>query len=195
MVPSWRHPLRAKPSRLTPKRSAACMAKDTNPKTAYGEAKSPLGLIPGNALVHCAEALRDGADKYGPANWRIDPVSASTYWFALLRHGFQWWDGEDVDPASMVLHLGAVMANAAILIDALESKTLLDDRPPASTTAQLIRDMTRPIHQPAKEGALARLELIASFKEPGQYGVNQQIQDDIRWALDHLALGVRLAGV
>lgn len=136
------------------------MPKDTNPKTIYGQAKPPLSLVPGGALVHCAEALRDGADKYGPANWRIDPVSASTYYAAALRHLVEWWDGEDVDPASMCLHLGHAMANCAILLDALEADTLLDDRPPPVPTGRLIRDLTRPIDKTPPKGKCDQPNII-----------------------------------
>ncbi|MFZ3194099.1 MAG: dATP/dGTP diphosphohydrolase domain-containing protein [Moraxellaceae bacterium] len=124
-------------------RITALPAKDTNPKTVYGQAKPSLGLVPGAALVHCAEALRDGSAKYGRANWRDDPVSVSTYYDATLRHMTQWLDGEGTDPASKVHHLGHAMANLAILLDAEAHGTLIDDRPPASKTAQLIRDLTR----------------------------------------------------
>lgn len=127
------------------RRSARARPKDTNPKTIYGQAKPPLGLVPGAALVHMAEAFRDGADKYGPANWRLDPVSASTYFSAALRHMQQWQDGEDLDPVSKVNHLGHAATNLAILLDAMESGTLIDDRPPPSRTAALIREKTRPL--------------------------------------------------
>lgn len=119
--------------------------KDTNPKTQYGQAKPPLSLVPGTAMVIVAEAFRDGADKYGPANWRKDPVSASTYFSAALRHGVAYWDGEDIDTASKVAHLGHMAANIMILIDALACGTLIDDRPPSAPTGDLIRANTRPI--------------------------------------------------
>lgn len=97
-----------------------------------------------------AEAFRDGADKYGPANWRIDPVSASTYISALKRHLAMWVDGEECDPVSGVHHLGSVLSNAAILLDAQAHGSLIDDRPTKSVTADLIRTLTRPIKEPAR---------------------------------------------
>lgn len=121
----------------------AATLRDTNPKTRFGQAKPPLGLIPGAALVHVAEALRDGSDKYGPANWREDPVSASTYFSAALRHAFQYWDGEDMDPQSKVHHLAHAATNMMILLDAMAAGTLIDDRPASAPTADLIRQFTR----------------------------------------------------
>lgn len=122
---------------------------DTNPKTRFGQSKPPLNLLPTPALLHMAEALRDGSVKYGALNWRTDPVSASTYYAACLRHLTQWWDREDIDPVSRVHHLGHAATNIAILLDALECKMLIDDRPPAGPTGEMIRKFTRPL-TPAK---------------------------------------------
>jgi hypothetical protein len=118
---------------------------DANPKTRFGMAKPPMALIPSTALVHTAMAFGDGAAKYGPANWRKDPVSSSTYLNAALRHIHEWIDGEENDPVSLVHHLGHAMGCLAILIDAQACGSLLDDRPPAAPTADLIREKTRPL--------------------------------------------------
>jgi hypothetical protein len=132
--------------------------KDTNPKTIYGQAKSPLHLVPEAAIIHMAEALRDGEAKYGAMNWRIDPVSASTYYAAARRHLAEWWDGEnfdgglprtdpDYDPkaGSGIHHLAHAATNLAILLDAMVHGSLIDDRPPACPTAELIRKLTREV--------------------------------------------------
>lgn len=118
---------------------------DSNPKTRFGMTKPPLGLIPGTALVHLAQAFRDGAAKYGPQNWRKDPVSSSTYVNAAFRHLLEWQDGEEQDPVSKVHHLAHAMGCLAILIDAQSMGTLLDDRPPPAPTADLIREFTTPL--------------------------------------------------
>jgi len=120
-------------------------APDTNPKTRFGRAKPPIGLIPGPALVHMAEAFRDGAEKYGPANWRVDPVSSSTYVDAALRHLLSWYDGEEEAQDSGVHHLGHAAACLAILLDAQAQGTLHDDRPTPGVTASLIKERTRPL--------------------------------------------------
>jgi hypothetical protein len=118
---------------------------DDNPKTRFGVAKPSVTLIPGPALIHCALAFRDGATKYGPANWRVDPVTASTYTDAAFRHLLDYWDGEDRASDSGVLHLAHAMACLAILIDAQEQGTLKDDRPTKGTTPRVIEENTRPI--------------------------------------------------
>lgn len=125
--------------------STGLAAPDTNPKTRFGMAKPPLGLIPGPAMVHMAEAFRDGAEKYGPANWRVDPVSSSTYVNAALRHLLSWWDGEEEAQDSGVHHLGHAAACLAIIMDAQAQGTLHDDRPTPGVTAALIKERTRPI--------------------------------------------------
>lgn len=118
---------------------------DDNPKTRFGVAKPSVTLIPGPALIHCALAFRDGATKYGPANWRVDPVTASTYTDAAFRHLLDYWDGEDRASDSGVLHLAHAMACLAILIDAQEQGTLKDDRPTKGMTPRVIEENTRPI--------------------------------------------------
>lgn len=118
---------------------------DTNPKTKYGKAKPQLGLIPGPALVLIADAFADGAEKYGPANWRVDPVSASTYFNAALRHLFSWYDGERSAADSGCHHLSHAAACLAIVLDAEAQGTLVDDRPTAGKSADLIKELTKDV--------------------------------------------------
>jgi len=134
------------PPSITPDpEHGSVVAPDGNPKTRFGMAKPPLSLIPATALVHMAEGFRDGAAKYGPANWRQDPVSTSTYLNAAYRHIAAWQDGEECDPVSGVHHLGHAADCLAILMDAQACATLLDDRPPAAPTGDLIRAKTQPL--------------------------------------------------
>lgn len=118
---------------------------DGNPKTRFGLAKPPIALIPGPALIHMADAFRDGAGKYGPANWRNDPVTTSTYVNAALRHILAYYDGEQVASDSGVHHLGHAAGCLAILLDAEAQGTLNDDRPTAGKTSELIAAKTKPL--------------------------------------------------
>lgn len=118
---------------------------DTNPKTRFGMAKPPLGLIPGSARVVLSQAFADGVAKYGPANWRVDPVSASTYINAAERHLASWYDGEEAAQDSGVHHLAHAAACLLILIDAQMNGTLNDDRPPRAVTADLIKSLTKKV--------------------------------------------------
>jgi hypothetical protein len=100
-----------------------------NPKKAHGDLKSFLGLVPKVALEAAAAAHELGAKKYGPWNWRDDPIEAMTYVHAMMRHIQDWKECEDDDPDTMKSHLGNVMACCGILLDAQDFGTLIDDRP------------------------------------------------------------------
>lgn len=103
--------------------------KDNNPKTLVGATKVPLELVPPSAKHYLAEALADGAKKYGPYNWRSAPVSMSIYKAACERHLDAYWDGEDTAHDSGVHHLAHAMACLAIVLDAQSCGMLVDDRP------------------------------------------------------------------
>lgn len=125
--------------------SIAPALPDDNPKTRFGVAKPPLHLIPATALAHEACAFRDGANKYGPYNWREAAVSSSTYVGAALRHINAWFNGETVAQDSGVHHLAHARACLAILIDAAECGKLNDDRPPAFELQPLLDRLTTPL--------------------------------------------------
>jgi hypothetical protein len=120
--------------------------KDTNPKTRFGKAKPSLSLIPSVALLHTADAFRDGAEKYGPANWRDDPVSMSTYIDACGRHIQAFIDGgEQCASDSGVHHLGHAAACLMIILDAQAQGTIVDDRPTPSKFPEVVQQLTRKI--------------------------------------------------
>lgn len=102
-----------------------------DPKLEQGITKPQLHLIPTEALNELAASLADGASRYGPWNWRDTRVKASTYIGAIMRHTAAYRDGEDLTTDSLVTHLGAIMANCAILLDAAKHDKLEDDRPKA----------------------------------------------------------------
>lgn len=102
---------------------------DNNPKTRFGIKKTPLHLVPPAAVKAEAEAFADGANKYGPYNWREKGVSASVYIAACKRHLDDWWDGQQRASDSGVHHLGHARACLAIIIDAETFGNLNDDRP------------------------------------------------------------------
>lgn len=110
--------------------SVATPAPDGNPKTAYGMKKPPLlSMVSAASLLVLGQVMALGGRKYGPFNYRQNKVAASVYVDAMTRHMIAWNAGQDNDPESEVSHLGHVMACCSILIDALESDNLIDDRP------------------------------------------------------------------
>lgn len=109
-----------------------------NPKARYGAQKPDLSLIPPVALAHMALAMEEGARKYGAFNWRESPVEARTYVAAALRHLGDWLDRTDKASDSDVQNLGHVMACCAIVLDSMELGILIDNRPPAGKSAEVL---------------------------------------------------------
>lgn len=115
----------------------------TNPKDRLGIAKPGFTAIPPSALIYLGMAMEDGRKKYGRMNWREKEVMASIYVDAGLRHKLSWWDGEEDASDSLVHHLAHDMACNAILLDALVTGNLIDDRPRAGTFSSLIKKHTK----------------------------------------------------
>ncbi len=135
--------------------------KSSNPKDvlAASEQRVLLHLIPSPALAHTAQALMDGARKYGPYNWRQEGVSAVTYISATMRHLRDYLDGEDEAADSQVHHLGHAMACLAIILDGIELGNLVDDRPlPAPTSAihERMKVKTHTVEFPGYRDALQK---------------------------------------
>lgn len=105
-----------------------CGLMAENPKTAAGRLKPESHVVSPIALAWLTAALENGAIKYGPFNWREEPIPANTYVSAIRRHLDLYAAGDDVAPDSKVLHLAHIMASCAILIDAAHAGSLIDDR-------------------------------------------------------------------
>lgn len=117
---------------------------DGNPKTAAGALKTPLlSVIPAPPLIQVGEVMRLGRNKYGPFNWRAQPVTASTYIDAAMRHLMSWWDGETVDPESGESHLAHAVAGLFVIMDAIATGNATDDRPAMGVAADLIEAKRR----------------------------------------------------
>lgn len=116
---------------------------DGNPKTAAGMKKPDLSVVPPVSLLHLATAMMNGAEKYGPFNWRKLPISYRPYLAAAMRHLASCLDGEDfsvdtVEAGAPVHHLAHVMACCAIILDAIHQGTINDNRPAAGSTGGAI---------------------------------------------------------
>lgn len=95
-----------------------------------------------------AWAHSQGVEKYGAYNWRENSVCSSTYTSAAMRHFNQWRDGEDIDSESGRHHLGHVIANLNILLDAAAHGTLEDDRNTKTLETMSTAISTRPFGLP-----------------------------------------------
>jgi len=103
---------------------------DANPKQAYGDAKVKLQLVPPAAMIAIARGLEDGAKKYGAWNWRDHKVEIMTYYGAVMRHMAAWLEGEEYDPdGGGKKHIDGALASLAIIIDAMECDSYIDNRP------------------------------------------------------------------
>lgn len=101
---------------------------DSNPKTAFGEAKIKLSDTPTVGIQLMGQVHSNGAVKYGRFNWREHQVSSTVYYDAAQRHLMAWFDGETIDPESDLPHLAHVMACCNILLDAEKNGKLNDNR-------------------------------------------------------------------
>lgn len=118
------------------------MTETTNPKDLIGVVKPPISLVPPVSIIQEAMALRDGAAKYGPYNWRANKVQASIYIDALNRHVMAWLDGEDYAQDSGVHHLAHAKACLGILLDAEANGCLIDDRPQTGAAPRVLAELT-----------------------------------------------------
>jgi hypothetical protein len=72
--------------------------------------------------------LKIGAQKYGPFNWRVEPVQGRVYLEAALRHLLLLLDGEDFDRDTGVHHGAFILSTVAIFLDSLVHGTQIDNR-------------------------------------------------------------------
>lgn len=121
-----------------PVSSAVLPMVSTNPKDRIGVKKPPIHLVPPVAIIHEAMAFKDGAEKYGPYNWRDESVSVSVYIAACYRHLMAYYDREDLAQDSGAHHLGHARACLAVILDATSVGKLVDDRPPMGYSATLL---------------------------------------------------------
>lgn len=118
-------------------------ALGTNPKDLLGIKKVNLHLAPPSAVVYLADAMEDGAKKYGPYNWRKNKVTLSIYLDACERHLKQYFDGQDNAEDSGKSHLAHAIACLGIIIDAKETGNLVDDRPIPGNVSNLIERLKK----------------------------------------------------
>jgi hypothetical protein len=113
-----------------------------NPKDLIGIKKPPTHLVPAALILQTSMAMKNGADKYGAYNWRSHPVNLTVYIAAAQRHLLQLLDGEDIAQDSSVHHAAHVAACMGIILDALATGNLIDDRPVKGSASELIATLT-----------------------------------------------------
>jgi hypothetical protein len=114
----------------------------TNPKDLVGRLKPMMDLVPPAAKIAIANALKDGAAKYGRYNWRNETIESGVYIAAVQRHLDAWWDGEENAEDSGISHLDHAIAGLAILIDALSIGKVADSRPTKGAASEIVKKLT-----------------------------------------------------
>jgi len=129
-----------------------------NPKDIVGAKKAPLGFVPPALYIGAAEGMAIGADKYGPFNWRGHlPIQYMTYVEAMLRHLLALVDGQDLAEDTGVHHLKHVLAGGGILLDAIESGRVVDNRPIKGPAADMLRAQDKSVARPTDEEIVTKL--------------------------------------
>ena len=115
--------------------------KPSNPKDLMGIRKVSLCCISGPALYEVALGMQEGGMKYGRHNYRSEGVAFSTYMDAAMRHMFECWEGEDIDPESGVHHVSKAISTLLVLRDALLNDKCTDDRPIRPKNVSWLKDL------------------------------------------------------
>jgi len=116
--------------------------QSTNPKDRIGRNKPSPTDVPSALILAVAEVMKLGKKKYGPFNWRTEKVSLKVYLDAACRHILQCFDGEDFDDESQQSHVAHAAACMGIILDALATDNLIDDRPTKGPASALIKKHT-----------------------------------------------------
>ena len=149
----------------------------TNPKDSVGAKKAPLALVPPALVIGASEAMAVGAKKYGPYNWRMQPVQAMTYAEALLRHLLAWMDGQDEAEDTGIHHWKHIAAGAAIVLDALEANNLIDNRPAgAGPASEMLRKLDK--SEPNSEAERVRADVINAGVKMGLIQTAKDIEHE-----------------
>lgn len=138
-------------------------SKPTNPKDAVGSDKLPLHLWPSSATAYGCIGLLNGMLKYGRTNWREAGIRATIYADAAQRHIDDWMSGEESDPDDGVHNLSAALACLAIIVDAMETGTLNDDREYRGTAWRSARAHMEP--------HVARLKRLHAARTPKHWSI------------------------
>lgn len=101
---------------------------DGNPKTQFGITKPRATYTPPIPYLEYSLAHLQGALKYGPFNWRDDPVTMSTYLDAAESHIAKFRAGMNYASDTGIHELGHAMTCLSIVIDAQAYSTIKDDR-------------------------------------------------------------------
>ena len=81
----------------------------------YSDGKSGVDQIPPEVLLELGRIYTFGERKYARDNWKAGTAWHEFYGSAL-RHLYNWWMGEDLDPESGLHHLAHALWNITTLM-------------------------------------------------------------------------------
>ena len=81
----------------------------------YDNQKERVDLIPASALMEIGKINTFGSSKYADRNWE-QGLKWNRLYGALLRHLFKFWEGEDYDDETGLLHIAHAAWNALALL-------------------------------------------------------------------------------
>ena len=90
--------------------------------------KLPYHLMPADAVEEVVRVLQFGAEKYGERNWERG-LDHSRCYAAIHRHAAAYWQGQDVDEDSGLLHTAHIATNGLFLLSHQLRGIGVDDRP------------------------------------------------------------------
>lgn len=93
----------------------------------YDGGKTPMEMLPPEALEEIARVMQFGAGKYGRANW-TNGLAYSRLISAALRHIMEFQKGVTTDPESNTHHLANAATNLLFLLWQEVHKKEFDDR-------------------------------------------------------------------
>lgn len=143
--------------------------KDTNPKDAIGVTKAPMSTVPCGVIMEVGVAMLEGSLKYGRHNYRVAGVRASVYYDALFRHAMDWYEGNNLDPASGLNHITKAIATLVVLRDAMQNKMMVDDRPIGMRSPDWLVELNK-----------RTAELLEKYPNPKE----PYLAKDYKWAED-----------
>lgn len=92
--------------------------------------KPRTDLLSARAMLEVARVLEFGARKYAPDNWKKVEGRRWRYFGAALRHLWDWWQGNRIDPESGCHVLAHAICDVMFLLDEDLAEQLA--RPPAT---------------------------------------------------------------
>ena len=81
----------------------------------FDQGKLEWHLLPIVALKECVKVMMMGRDKYGEYNY-LEGMDWHRCYDSLIRHATSFWDGEDLDSESKILHTAHIAVNALFLV-------------------------------------------------------------------------------